>query len=95
MKQLRALGLAQSRSVTQACTNASIPRLFPLQHTRTTTDDSQARRPIEEETLSRYDKKRYYPVKIGAVFHDRYTILAKLGYGAYSTVWLARDRRSA
>ncbi|KAJ5936660.1 protein kinase [Penicillium verhagenii] len=28
------------------------------------------------------------------VFNDRYRIIAKLGYGAYSTVWLAWDERS-
>ena len=47
--------------------------------------------PIEEATLSRFDQKRYYPVKIGDIFREQYRIIAKLGYGAYSTVWLARD----
>ncbi|KAL3255241.1 hypothetical protein ABHI18_008349 [Aspergillus niger] len=30
---------------------------------------------------------------IGDVFHSRYTIVDKLGYGGYSTVWLARDTK--
>lgn len=47
--------------------------------------------PIEEQTLPYYHKKRYYPVRIGDTLKDRYKIIAKLGYGAYSTVWLARD----
>ncbi len=49
--------------------------------------------PIEEQTLPLYRQKRYYPVKIGNFFNTRYQIIAKLGYGAYSTVWLARDER--
>ncbi|OJD10516.1 CMGC/SRPK protein kinase [Emergomyces pasteurianus Ep9510] len=48
---------------------------------------------IEEETLPFYHKKRYYPVKIGQTFNSRYRIIAKLGYGAYSTVWLAWNER--
>lgn len=49
---------------------------------------------IEEQTLPFYHRKYYYPVKIGQVFNDRYRIIAKLGYGAYCTVWLAWDERS-
>lgn len=49
---------------------------------------------IEEQTLPRYYKRRYYPVRPGQTFNDRYRIIAKLGYGAYSTVWLAKDERS-
>ena len=54
-------------------------------------DSSKPR--IEEQSLFFYDRKQYYPVKIGELFKDRYRIIAKLGYGAYSTVWLARDER--
>jgi serine/threonine protein kinase len=50
---------------------------------------------IEEQTLPLYQQKRYYPVRIGDIFKNQYRILAKLGYGAYSTVWLARDERLA
>lgn len=49
--------------------------------------------PIEEQTLSFYRRKNYYPVRIGQIFNDRYQVIAKLGYGGYSTVWLARDNR--
>lgn len=49
---------------------------------------------IEEQTLPSYNTKRYYPVRIGQRFVDRYRIITKLGYGAHSTVWLARDERS-
>lgn len=50
---------------------------------------------IEEQTLPRYHERHYYPVQIGEVFKDQYRVIAKLGYGAYSTVWLAWDQRFA
>lgn len=46
---------------------------------------------IEEQTLPRYCPQHYYPVHLGETFNDRYLVVAKLGYGAGSTVWLARD----
>jgi hypothetical protein len=46
---------------------------------------------LEEQTLPRFYEKRYYPVTIGQTLHNRYQILTKLGFGANSTVWLARD----
>ncbi|KAI1834470.1 hypothetical protein DTO006G1_108 [Penicillium roqueforti] len=48
---------------------------------------------IEAQSLPRYHEKHYYPVKIGEVFKDQYRVIAKLGYGAYPTVWLAWDQR--
>ena len=48
---------------------------------------------IEEETLPDYVASRYYPVQIGEVLRARYQIVGKLGFGATSTVWLARDLR--
>ena len=49
------------------------------------------RQPIEEQILPFYHQKYYYPVQIGHIFNNRYRVIAKLGYGAYSTVWLAWD----
>ena len=46
---------------------------------------------IEEQTLPRYCPKHYYPVHVGDTFDDRYQVIAKLGFGASSTIWLARD----
>ncbi|KAF5319098.1 hypothetical protein D9611_014084 [Ephemerocybe angulata] len=41
-----------------------------------------------------YVKGGYHPVKIGDVFSDgRYTVVRKLGWGHFSTVWLARDSK--
>ncbi|GAB0137903.1 hypothetical protein EsDP_00006156 [Epichloe bromicola] len=50
---------------------------------------------ISEESLSRYCAGGYHPVRIGDVFNQgRYKIIRKLGYGVYSTVWLAFDSES-
>ncbi|KAI1413533.1 kinase-like protein [Hypoxylon sp. FL1857] len=51
-----------------------------------------ARQDICEEDLKRYCSGGYHPVHIGDEFHGgRYKVVTKLGYGAYSTVWLARN----
>ncbi|KAI0003443.1 kinase-like domain-containing protein [Xylariaceae sp. FL0662B] len=46
---------------------------------------------IEEETIPGYIASRYYPIHIGEILRDRYQVVGKLGFGATSTVWLARD----
>ncbi|KAJ5197029.1 hypothetical protein N7449_007508 [Penicillium cf. viridicatum] len=43
------------------------------------------------ETLEEYQPGGYHPIMVGDVLHSRYHITDKLGFGAYSTVWLARD----
>ncbi|KAL8824482.1 MAG: hypothetical protein Q9170_008140 [Blastenia crenularia] len=46
------------------------------------------------ENLERYGPGGYHPVQLGDDLDDgRYHIVHKLGNGAYSTVWLAKDRR--
>ncbi|KAI8970726.1 kinase-like protein [Trametes punicea] len=49
----------------------------------------------EEEPLADYDatKNGYLPVTIGDVLGSRYKVLRKLGWGVYSTVWIAEDQR--
>ena len=43
------------------------------------------------EDSSGYVPGGYHPVHIGDIYHERYRVIHKLGYGAYSTVWLTRD----
>ncbi|CAI7617778.1 unnamed protein product [Penicillium discolor] len=43
------------------------------------------------ETLEEYQPGGYHPIMVGDVLHNRYHIADKLGFGGYSTVWLARD----
>ncbi|KAF2825552.1 hypothetical protein CC86DRAFT_294042, partial [Ophiobolus disseminans] len=35
----------------------------------------------------------FYPVRTGEVLDSSFRVIGKLGYGAYSTVWLCRDIR--
>ena len=46
---------------------------------------------IQSEGLENYVRGGYHPVHLGDVFEARYKVVHKLGYGGFSTVWLARD----
>ncbi|KAM0276514.1 hypothetical protein ACHAQH_006663 [Verticillium albo-atrum] len=46
----------------------------------------------DEEDSEDYCKGGYHPVQIGERFKDgKYTVVRKLGWGHFSTVWLSRD----
>lgn len=47
----------------------------------------------EDEGLPDYKIGGYHPVHVGEVFKERYVIIQKLGWGHFSTVWLAKDRK--
>jgi serine/threonine-protein kinase SRPK3 len=47
--------------------------------------------PIEEEKTPNYKPESFYPIRLGQLLDGRYQVATKLGYGANSTVWLARD----
>ena len=50
----------------------------------------------EDEDPSDYRRGGYHPVKIGDRFSDgRYTVLSKLGWGHFSTVWLSWDKANS
>jgi len=47
------------------------------------------------EDLERYEPGGFHPVHLGDFYHGgQYKIIHKLGFGGFSTVWLARDNRS-
>ena len=48
---------------------------------------------IEEELSPGYDPRDFCPVNPGDIFNDRYEVIAKLGCGSSSTVWLGRDMK--
>ncbi|KAK0105272.1 serine/threonine protein kinase, CMGC group, variant 2 [Cadophora gregata f. sp. sojae] len=46
----------------------------------------------DEEDSEDYCKGGYHPVQVGEQFKDgKYTVVRKLGWGHFSTVWLSRD----
>lgn len=47
--------------------------------------------PVDEEKVPGYKPEDYYPANPGDVLDGRFELLAKLGWGMSSTVWLARD----
>ena len=74
----------------------SLPRLpfltwKPLNFTNPNFGRISANQIFDEETLPDYIASCYYPTRIGEVIKDLYQVLGKLGYGATSTIWLARD----
>lgn len=65
---------------------------------RTLTVDILSKRPTAgfqpPEEGTNHDYELFCRVSLGDKFNDdRYIALRKLGYGQYSTVWLARDSR--
>ncbi|KAE8406443.1 kinase domain protein [Aspergillus pseudonomiae] len=54
---------------------------------------SRATYPVirEENQTPHYDPRKYYPARVGEILPRRYRIISKLGWGANSTVWLAKD----
>jgi serine/threonine-protein kinase SRPK3 len=43
------------------------------------------------EDIEEYEHGGFHPVHLRDIYDDRYKILHKLGWGGFSTVWLARD----
>ena len=45
----------------------------------------------DSEGEESYKVGGYHPVRVGEVYKDRYKVVSKLGWGHFSTVWLALD----
>ncbi|KAL2268830.1 hypothetical protein VTJ83DRAFT_3676 [Remersonia thermophila] len=57
--------------------------------------DDPTENTADEEDSEDYCKGGYHPVTIGEKFKDgRYTVVRKLGWGHFSTVWLSRDNQT-
>jgi serine/threonine-protein kinase SRPK3 len=43
------------------------------------------------EDIESYTTGGFHPVHLGDIFKSQYKVLHKLGYGGFSTIWLALD----
>ncbi|KAH8884402.1 kinase-like protein [Thozetella sp. PMI_491] len=60
--------------------------------TSSSSADDAAENTADEEDSEDYCKGGYHPVTVGEKFKDgKYTVVRKLGWGHFSTVWLSRD----
>ncbi len=58
----------------------------------TSSREDAAEATADEEDSEDYCKGGYHPVTVGEKFKDgKYTVVRKLGWGHFSTVWLSRD----
>lgn len=65
-----------------------------LSHSPTSSTSSvdEAEVTADEEDSEDYCKGGYHPVQVGEQYKDgKYTVVRKLGWGHFSTVWLSRD----
>jgi serine/threonine-protein kinase SRPK3 len=63
--------------------------------TSSSSPEDAAENTADEEDSEDYCKGGYHPVTVGEKFKDgRYTVVRKLGWGHFSTVWLSRDNNS-
>ncbi|CAE6412668.1 unnamed protein product [Rhizoctonia solani] len=46
---------------------------------------------LDEELVHKFDPAYWYPATVGLVLNNTYKLVAKLGFGNSSTVWLAKD----
>lgn len=87
----RSLPLIMARQGSSSAPSLLPPRVFPS----TGFDLIDRSEKVEEERLPSYNRDDYYPMRIGEVVNKHYQVVAKLGYGTSSTVWLCRDLRYA
>ncbi|KAL1978187.1 hypothetical protein VTN31DRAFT_1046 [Thermomyces dupontii] len=72
-------------------TTISFARKSPWQFPPGSGPQIPERELVDEEVCPGYDSAAFYPAKPGEVLAKRFQLLAKVGWGSQSTVWLARD----
>ncbi|KAK4920285.1 serine/threonine protein kinase, CMGC, partial [Elasticomyces elasticus] len=57
-----------------------------------TSGDENTENTADEEDSEDYCKGGYHPVQVGEQYNNgKYTVVRKLGWGHFSTVWLSKD----
>ncbi|TAQ84574.1 hypothetical protein B7494_g7106 [Chlorociboria aeruginascens] len=87
--------LASSTGARAGSTGANPSSSKPAMNNRSPSSSSRedaAETTAEEEDSEDYCKGGYHPVSVGEKFKEgKYTVVRKLGWGHFSTVWLSRD----
>ncbi|TVY14405.1 Protein kinase dsk1 [Lachnellula arida] len=72
--------------------NSSKPTMNRDPSSSSSTREDAAETTADEEDSEDYCKGGYHPVSVGEQFKDgKYTVVRKLGWGHFSTVWLSKD----
>jgi serine/threonine-protein kinase SRPK3 len=87
---------SQPRSVQNTTSPLAQHKMYAnqLSHSPDSSSSSvdEAENTADEEDSEDYCKGGYHPVQVGEEYKDgKYTIVRKLGWGHFSTVWLSRD----
>jgi serine/threonine-protein kinase SRPK3 len=92
MAMLTLLTSAEASLLTAKFTSRSHQLSAAMNMSPTSSADDGAENTGDEEDSEDYCKGGYHPVQIGEKFKDgKYTVVRKLGWGHFSTVWLSRD----
>nr|OQO21687.1 hypothetical protein B0A51_10756 [Rachicladosporium sp. CCFEE 5018] len=76
----------------QKATQHSNPLSQSPDDSESSEDDGATENTADEEDSEDYCKGGYHPVQVGEQYKDgKYTIVRKLGWGHFSTVWLSKD----
>ncbi|KAG4422329.1 hypothetical protein IFR04_004481 [Cadophora malorum] len=83
---------AGSTGATNSSSNSKSTAMNNNRSPSSSSREEAAETTADEEDSEDYCKGGYHPVQVGEQFKDgKYTVVRKLGWGHFSTVWLSRD----
>lgn len=93
--QTRYANINGSRSADANSTQTNQKNTMNKSPSSTSSREDAAETTADEEDSEDYCKGGYHPVTVGESFKDgKYTVVRKLGWGHFSTVWLSRDNNT-
>ncbi|KAJ2994830.1 serine/threonine protein kinase, CMGC group [Globomyces sp. JEL0801] len=96
LKALKALKnrLSKNENITSNSNSDTAKKVLELRKKKSQIVKSIQNSDDDEEDEDDYKKGGYHPVNIGDCFNNnRYRVVRKLGWGHFSTVWLAKDKK--